>query len=249
MAIQHLTRSRDDRIIAGVAGGLARYLDVDPLLVRLVFVLLAITFGAGILAYIAAIIIIPEDKEEERMDEQQPTQGTPETSEAAGTSSIPDTQPDAERESAVGPGSGSAEPGSDAVEPVPSAVAASSADNPFLTPNVTADAAALGTPAPEPAPSPAESTPVTPPPTSPPPMPPLAPPVAALPKEPPSPPAPPDAPHEENRRRRMAFGFVLIFLGILFLFQQFVPAFDWGRFWPVLLIGLGAYLLLRERDQ
>ena len=47
----------------------------------------------------------------------------------------------------------------------------------------------------------------------------------------------------------MAFGLVLIFLGILFLFQQFVPAFDWGRFWPVLLIGLGAYLLLRERDR
>jgi hypothetical protein len=76
-----------------------------------------------------------------------------------------------------------------------------------------------------------------------------APPITPMPAPPTAtPPTPPETPDEEQRRRRMAFGFVLIFLGILFLIQQFVPAFDWGRFWPVLLIGLGAYLLLRERD-
>jgi phage shock protein C len=54
-----LTRSREDRVIAGVAGGLGRHLAIDPVIVRVVFVLLAFT-GGGILAYIVAWIVIPE---------------------------------------------------------------------------------------------------------------------------------------------------------------------------------------------
>lgn len=51
-------------MIAGVAAGLAHYLSVDPVIVRLVFVILAFT-GGGILAYIIAWIVIPEAEEGE----------------------------------------------------------------------------------------------------------------------------------------------------------------------------------------
>jgi phage shock protein C len=55
-----LLRSREDRVIGGVAGGLAHYLSVDPVVIRLVFVILAVFGGGGILAYIVAWIVIPE---------------------------------------------------------------------------------------------------------------------------------------------------------------------------------------------
>lgn len=59
-----LYRSRDDRIIGGVGGGLAKYLGVDPVLVRLAIVALAIAAGSGILAYLIAWIVIPEEPAE-----------------------------------------------------------------------------------------------------------------------------------------------------------------------------------------
>jgi phage shock protein C len=59
-----LRRSRDDRVIAGVAGGLARYLGVDTLIVRIAFVILAFPLP-GILLYILGWIFIPEEREGE----------------------------------------------------------------------------------------------------------------------------------------------------------------------------------------
>lgn len=57
-----LLRSKDDRVIAGVCAGIANYLEVDPTLIRLLWVLFTlISFGTGILAYILAWIIIPEE--------------------------------------------------------------------------------------------------------------------------------------------------------------------------------------------
>ena len=56
-----LQRSRIDRQIAGVCGGVARYLNVDPALVRLAWAFLTcLTFFLGVIAYIAAIAIMPE---------------------------------------------------------------------------------------------------------------------------------------------------------------------------------------------
>jgi len=57
-----LRRSRHDRVIAGVCGGLGRYLGVDPVLLRIAFIVLAIAGGSGILIYVVAIIVIPEEK-------------------------------------------------------------------------------------------------------------------------------------------------------------------------------------------
>jgi phage shock protein C len=59
-----LRRSRDDRIIAGVAGGVARYLGIDALIVRIAFVLLALPLP-GILLYVLGWIFIPEEREGE----------------------------------------------------------------------------------------------------------------------------------------------------------------------------------------
>ena len=47
-------------MLFGVAGGMARFLDVDPSIVRIVWALLAIAGGAGVLLYIVAAIVIPE---------------------------------------------------------------------------------------------------------------------------------------------------------------------------------------------
>ncbi len=64
---RRLYRSRKDRMLAGVCGGIAEYLEVDPILVRLVFLALLFS-GVGVLIYLVAWILIPEE----------PLEGTPE---------------------------------------------------------------------------------------------------------------------------------------------------------------------------
>lgn len=59
--MKRLYRSRRQRIIGGVCGGIAEYFDVDAVLVRVLAVLLALMGGPGIVAYIIAWIIIPEE--------------------------------------------------------------------------------------------------------------------------------------------------------------------------------------------
>lgn len=56
-----LTRSETDRKIAGVCGGLAQYLDVDPVLVRLAFVILGFASGIGIPIYIVLAVVTPKE--------------------------------------------------------------------------------------------------------------------------------------------------------------------------------------------
>ncbi|NLG06259.1 MAG: PspC domain-containing protein [Candidatus Pacebacteria bacterium] len=58
--IKRLTRSKTDNIVAGVAGGLANYFEIDPVLVRLILALTFIPGGIpGLLIYIIAWIIMP----------------------------------------------------------------------------------------------------------------------------------------------------------------------------------------------
>jgi len=56
-----LYRSRVDRKIVGVCGGLAEYFGIDPTLVRLLFVLGLIFVGGTLLAYLILAIVIPEE--------------------------------------------------------------------------------------------------------------------------------------------------------------------------------------------
>ena len=58
---KELRRSRDDRMVAGVCGGLARYFDVNPTFYRVGFVVLTILGGAGILIYGAALLVMPNE--------------------------------------------------------------------------------------------------------------------------------------------------------------------------------------------
>ncbi len=64
---QQLQRSRTDSMVAGVAGGLARYLRIDATMVRLVFVLLAFADGIGLLIYGLLWIVMPLPEEDEAL--------------------------------------------------------------------------------------------------------------------------------------------------------------------------------------
>ena len=56
-----LYRSKKERVIGGVCGGIAEYTNTDPTLIRLLWAIGTIVFfGAGIIGYILALIIIPE---------------------------------------------------------------------------------------------------------------------------------------------------------------------------------------------
>lgn len=76
--MNRLYRSRQDRMLAGVCGGLGEYFDIDSSLVRLGLVLLIVFGGTGFLAYIIAWIIIPEapagyeDYKEKRESDPKP---------------------------------------------------------------------------------------------------------------------------------------------------------------------------------
>jgi len=56
-----LYRSRRVRVFGGVAGGLAQYFNLDPILIRVLFVLITILHGFGILLYIILWIVVPEE--------------------------------------------------------------------------------------------------------------------------------------------------------------------------------------------
>lgn len=58
---KRLYRSKRQRMLGGVAGGIAEYLNTDPTLIRLAVVVLAFAGGAGIPAYIIAWLIMPEE--------------------------------------------------------------------------------------------------------------------------------------------------------------------------------------------
>jgi phage shock protein C len=82
---KRLYRARDERMIAGVCGGIGKYFNVDPTLVRLLFVFFAFAGGPGLLAYIILAIIVPEE----------PVEGT-----ITVTTTEPDAQAPAEAEEA-----------------------------------------------------------------------------------------------------------------------------------------------------
>ncbi len=56
-----LYRSRKDRMIGGVCGGLAKYFNMDPTIIRLIAVLGLVAVGGTFLAYIVLLIVVPEE--------------------------------------------------------------------------------------------------------------------------------------------------------------------------------------------
>lgn len=80
MAQMELSRSRREKIIGGVCGGLAEYLNLDVTIVRVAFVLLALASGMGVLLYLLLLVIMPEGStqeimEEIRLDGEEPLKG------------------------------------------------------------------------------------------------------------------------------------------------------------------------------
>lgn len=87
---KRLFRSRDERMLTGVAGGLARYFDLDPTIVRLLFILAALPgMGTGLVLYVAMAIIIPleplgmGDGDDTGAESEGSTPSTPEIAEIA----------------------------------------------------------------------------------------------------------------------------------------------------------------------
>jgi phage shock protein C len=59
--MKRLYRSRKNKVIAGVCGGIGEYYDIDPVIIRLVWVLFSLlSFGMGVLGYLIAWMIIPK---------------------------------------------------------------------------------------------------------------------------------------------------------------------------------------------
>ena len=60
-----LTRSTEDKMLAGVAGGLGEYFGVDPVLFRVGFVAATLLSGVGLLAYLALVLFVKTDADDE----------------------------------------------------------------------------------------------------------------------------------------------------------------------------------------
>ena len=60
-----LYRSRKDRMLGGVCGGIAQYFNIDPTIVRLLWAFITLAWGVGLVAYLVAWLIIPEEPQED----------------------------------------------------------------------------------------------------------------------------------------------------------------------------------------
>lgn len=59
--MKKLVKSYRNRTIAGVCGGIGEYLETDPTLIRIAFILITLMGGSGVLLYIACALVMPEE--------------------------------------------------------------------------------------------------------------------------------------------------------------------------------------------
>ena len=150
-----LYRSTTDKMLGGIAGGLAEYFDIDPTLIRVLFILTVFLGGGGIIAYIILWVIVPE------------------------------------RAFVVTPGPVPTDPGEQSEEQDKPGSETGSSNNYFTAYQKVFD--------------------------------------------------------EQKKNRAMWGGIILILLGGLFLLDNFIPRFDFGDFWPLILIGVGAGILINAK--
>lgn len=94
--MKELKRSRTNRMVAGVCGGIGEYLDIDPNVIRLIWVVVTVlTGGVGILAYLLAWLIMPEDASP--ATESGPIDTTAVSSTPAGAGTTIEIEPDQNR--------------------------------------------------------------------------------------------------------------------------------------------------------
>jgi phage shock protein C len=90
---ERLYRSRRVRVFGGVAGGLSQYFDIDPIIIRILFIAFTILHGFGLLIYIILWIVVPEEpfemaysfKPEDQSNAQGIPEGTPANTFSDGT--------------------------------------------------------------------------------------------------------------------------------------------------------------------
>ena len=63
--MKKLYRAEDDRKVAGVCGGIAQYFDIDSTIIRLAFLFMVLAWGTGILAYLVAALVVPNESQVE----------------------------------------------------------------------------------------------------------------------------------------------------------------------------------------
>ena len=59
--MKRLYKSKQNRMIAGVCGGIAEYFDIDPTVVRIAWAILSLVGALGILAYVICLVLMPEN--------------------------------------------------------------------------------------------------------------------------------------------------------------------------------------------
>jgi phage shock protein C len=59
--VKRLRRSQTNKVIAGVCGGVGEYFNIDPVIVRIIMLFLVLGAGTGVVAYLIAWLIIPEE--------------------------------------------------------------------------------------------------------------------------------------------------------------------------------------------
>jgi phage shock protein C len=271
---ERLYRSIDDRMIAGVASGLADRLDVDPSVVRIIWaVLVPVTGFIALVVYVVMAVIVPSEDDLAPADRWAPAFGggwpagspgpVPGSSQAAAAgASAPPPGPPAWSPSAMPAPQGGATPGTAAwpigAQPGPAPSGALGTGG-LARPGAAQPGVAWPVGGARPgAPGPGTASTATPPSMGgpmPPPLPP-GPPQATAPY-PPSGFAASGSLRSERRARRagrraerapgsagLVVGGVLILTGVWFLVREFVPELEPSRFWPVALVGLGVVLLL-----
>jgi len=234
---QRLYRSRDDRIIAGVAGGLAQQFRIDPSLVRILWVILVIpTGGLALLLYVVMAFVVPEEPAGDTRwaswdrgsggngwsgdAATTPADGSAPAAGLAGIGSpaaAPDGEPGSLASAEAAPTTGADTMGISPT-PLPRAVSSPAEDGPLGVPPSFAGGgagfAAGGGPGPGTDawdPSRAERR---------------------------------AARHERrDGYGALLFGLILILVGAYFLVRAYVPAFDADKAWPFLLLGIGVVLL------
>jgi len=265
---ERLYRTRDDRIIFGVAGGVAENFNLDPSLVRILWVILTpLTGGLLFLLYVVMAFVVPEEPEGAPWPGWgQPhhagggpaaatgaTAGSPAMSGPSGAPGSGGAFEAGVSASSAGPGS---TPGPAGVGP-PTAPGAPTSGNPSAAGHGTPVAQMPGflPPSMAGAPNPSPGT---------------VPPVPPIPAWQPGAPPPGSAPggpvdwraqrradrqaHRAARRAARGNGYegsagviggvVLVLIGGYFIVRTYVPTLDLGRFWPILLVAIGLILLL-----
>jgi phage shock protein PspC (stress-responsive transcriptional regulator) len=217
-----LYRSPDDRVLAGVAGGIAELWDLDPSLVRVAWVILAfVTAGLAIVVYIVMAIVVPEDLGTPRPP-SAPGYGT-----AAGWAAAPTTL----SATPPAPTPGTSEAASGTVPAGPAAMDASPATASSFGPAQADPAGGSGSARPAPGSSAWSDTR-----------------RAAREQRH----AERSAARAARRAERghgpgsgaIVGGLILILVGAGVLAGELIPGFDWHAAWPIGLIVIGGILLL-----